>query len=170
MNIPEGFLYFETQRMKNSWLYKLVTVVFAIITVFVAFPYFKLSDNGVQNRSGILIPLLIILAVWALITLLMSKSSLEIGIRDDGLYFRMKPFMFSFKKVKFDDIDNVDLIGISVFRYGYGMHFGIGWKAYTLASNIGIKIELKNGKSIILSIKRPMMVMAILSQYVKVRD
>ncbi len=139
--------------MKDTGIYRLVMIIFAIVTIFVAFPYFK--PSGMKNRIEILVPLLIVLGVWLIVAFFLSKTSLEIGVRDDGLYFRMKPFMFGFKRIRFDEIESVETIGINAFKYGYGIHFGISWKAYTIASNQGIKINLKRGKSIILSVKNP---------------
>ncbi len=168
MNFPKGFLYSETQRMRGTGIYRLVMIIFAIVTIFVTLPYFK--PSGMKNRGEVLLPLLIVFAVWLIVSFLMSKTSLEIGIRDDGFYFRMKPFMFSFKRIRFDEIESVELIGLNAFKYGFGIHFGIGWKAYTIVGDQGIKINLKKGKSIVLSVRNPESIIAILSQYVKIRS
>jgi len=164
MNVPEGFLYFENQRMKDSWIYKLIMLIFFVIITIMMFPFLKLSNSRGVNSSKMLLPLLIVLIVWAFIALLMSKSSLEIGVRNDGLYYRLKPFMSRFREIRFKEMECIETVEISAFKYGYGMHFGFGWKAYTVAGDTGIMVRLKNRKSIILSVKNLDRLRTVLSQ------
>lgn len=128
-------LFRETQRMRQPWLWALVALT--------SVPSLVL---------GSVVGLVVILAVAAFV----YSIRLITEVRPDGIYVRFAPVHRSFRRLPFDQIEQVERTEFGLFTYG---GIGIRWTANTVAymttRGSGIKIDRENAKSVVLGSQDP---------------
>jgi hypothetical protein len=97
----------------------------------------------------------IFLAIGFILPVLLLTIKLRIQVRDDGLYIRVIPFQSSFKKISLADLKNCEPYEQKEKEENkLGLRYAISKKAYSLGGKRGIKLEFKNGQTIMLESKR----------------
>ncbi len=149
-------MYRDVQRMKDTWIYKLVLfIALAITTLFLYGMYIQIikghpwGTSPMSNR-GLIITVLLIVLIDILSLAFLRATELVVEVREDGIYYQLKPFHKSLRRIGFSEIKKIEFISGGL-RYGIGIHFGVRWKAYTVSGK-QVKIDLINGSSVILSV------------------
>jgi hypothetical protein len=128
-------LFCETQRMRQPWIWALLALTSIPVLVFSS-----------------VVGLLVILTVAAFL----YSIQLITEVRTDGIYIRFAPIHRSFRRFPFDQIAKVESTEFGLLTYG---GIGIRWTANTVAymttRGSGLKIDRKNGTSVVIGSQRP---------------
>jgi len=151
-------LYFkEQQRFKQWWIWILIIGITGLMLYFVIQQLIldkQVGDNPAPDVVICFFSILPFLMIWLFLSL-----KLETEIRKEGIYFRFKPFH---RKFKFYPWDNISKYYVRKYRPileygGWGIRIGPGkyGKAYNVRGNMGLQLELKNGKRILIGTQKP---------------
>jgi hypothetical protein len=167
--MKEKLEFYEKQKM-SIWL--LAFILVAITTICVIPAIFNKEMLNLPLATGLLLSVAVILAIYFLF-------SLQTIINKDGIFVKMMPIMRKYKQFSWEDIENVYVrkynpileYGGWGYRSGLGRNFninsglkmriGMGTKggfgkgtAYNMRGNIGLQLELKNGKKVLVGTQR----------------
>ncbi|MFZ4399012.1 MAG: hypothetical protein ACOYO1_03170 [Bacteroidales bacterium] len=149
--------YSEVQKVSNKWIWLLIA------TLFIIFSYGFIEELILQHpfeKNNIQIWTLGLLAILTLCLLLfVCIIKLSFQIDEDGIHFRFYPFHFKVYTIIWEDIET-----IHIRKYKPIIEYG-GWGirtisftkniAYNISGNIGLQIELKKGKKILIGTQNP---------------
>ena len=154
--INQAVLFEEVQYFSRFWL----TIILAPLIVFSWYAFFKQIIGGVpfgqRPAPNIVILILWILMGWGLPYILLA-GRLITQVRCDGVYIKLYPFQFKFKKIPFEDITAVKPKTYRpIMEYGgWGYRIGKTSNAFTVKGNMGVLIERKEGKAILIGSQKP---------------
>lgn len=140
-------IFKEEQRFTQSWLILLIIVSIIVPVVII------LKEADKMTTSSLLTSLSLIILAPAIIFLFKLKTRMD----EIGIHYQFFPFHFKRKTIKWNIIKNAhvrtyDPIG----EYGgWGIKGGVFWKksngiAINVKGDIGIQLELFNGKKILI--------------------
>ena len=155
----------EVQRFKQWWLWLIIA---ATLIVPVAITFY----NGQKQPSGHLLNDILIGAIGPVfIILLFLIIRLKTRIDASGIYYRFIPVHFQVLVIDWESVEKAYVRQYSpLLDYGgWGIRIGLGGKgkAYNIAGNMGLQIELKTGKKILIGTQRPEEITQLLNQLVK---
>lgn len=172
-----GSLFTETQKFDQPWL--------RIMLVMITIPLLAFFGIGIYTQIICGIPfgskpapdtLLIILAIFIStlvlgLNLLFLKLRLILEITEEGLNYRIPPFM---KRNRIIRKEEIEVYAIRQYRPvseygGWGIRQG-GSKtgdAYNVKGNIGLQLKLRNGKKILFGTGRPDALLAAMNRMMK---
>jgi hypothetical protein len=94
----------------------------------------------------------IALPILAAIAFLIYGFKLITEVRSNGVYVKLWPISWKFKRIGFEEI-----AGCYARKYrpiveygGWGIRWGTSGKAYNAYGNIGVQLELTNGKRLLI--------------------
>lgn len=154
MEDPTNILYRETQTFSHSlvWLAVLCTTFSSVY--FALPPLFELTGDRVPT-TAVVVASSIFLIIGFILPVLLLTIKLRIQVRDDGLYVRVIPFQSSFKKISLADLQSCESYEQREKEENkLGLRYAFSKKAYSLGGRRGIKLEFKNGQTIMLESKR----------------
>jgi hypothetical protein len=123
-------LFRETQRMRQRWIWALLALTGVPVLVFSS-----------------VVGLILILTVAAFI----YSIQLNTEVRMDGIYLRFAPIHRSFRRLPFDQIEQVERTEFGLLTYGgIGIRWIPGTVAYMTTLGSGIKIDRENAKSVVI--------------------
>ncbi|MDN3686596.1 hypothetical protein [Cyclobacterium jeungdonense] len=158
-------VYKETQSLKRTWLIPLVLLIQLVVGVLGLTGGYATG----QAEQG-WISFGIVLLVTVPLLLLFSSMRLETRMDAFGLSFRSPPFINSWRKYKWEEVEDIQLLSTRPPGWigGLGLHLGwsIGirmglngeWR-YVFSSGHAVRILLKDSK-FVLSTRRPEDLMA----------
>ncbi|MFD1063397.1 hypothetical protein ACFQ1Q_09090 [Winogradskyella litorisediminis] len=140
-------IFKEEQRFTQLWL-----IVLMIVSVIVPVAVI-LKDADNMSTSNLITSLSVIILAPAIIFLFKLKTRMD----EKGIYYQFIPFHFKKRFIAWNEISNAyvrtyDPIG----EYGgWGIKGGVFWNkkkgiAVNVKGDIGIQLELKNGKKILI--------------------
>lgn len=144
-------IFKEEQRFRQLWLFILMGAT-ALVPIGIIFGTYVKNPDSYST-----IELLAILSIIVLSTGLIFLFKLDTRIDETGIYYKFFPFHWSLKKINWDTISKVyvrtyDPLG----DYGgWGLKGGSLWnkskgKAISVSGDIGIQLELSNGKKLLI--------------------
>ena len=153
----------EKQRFTQWWVWMIligtigVTIYGSIEQVFLNKPY--------GNKPASDLGLLFSLAVILLSIILFRSIALTTQITDDGIMCKLFPFHLSFREFKWTDIVTCHVRKYKpIMEYGgWGLKYGKSGLAYNISGNMGIQLELNDGRKILIGTRQPEEVERILS-------
>jgi len=123
-------LFREAQRMRQPWIWALLALTSVPVLVFSS-----------------VVGLIVILTVAAFI----YSIQLNTEVRMDGIYVRFAPIHRSFRRLPFDQIEQVERTEFGLLTYGgIGIRWIPGTVAYMTTLGSGIKIDRENAKSVVI--------------------
>ena len=151
--------FYEKQHQKIWWIWLLLLAINVYLIVGAVLQLQAEKSIGVHPSDSF--ALIIVCIAMLLISILVLTSSLTLCIDEKGIYVKYFPFHLKFR---FFDWNNIHAAYIR--RYNPILEFG-GWGyrdskfhlmqairrkgiAYTVSGNIGLQLELKNGKKILI--------------------
>jgi hypothetical protein len=159
-------LFAEKQRFTQWWIWAI------LIAVNLLFIYGVVQQIVLGKRFGDtpMDNLAILLISGAMITLtaMMLSTNLVTEITKEGINVRLFPFHWRAKHFSWDDIEKAYVRKYSpLAEYGgWGLRYSItGYgKAYNISGKMGLQLELKTGKKLLIGTKKPEELTAVLEQ------
>jgi hypothetical protein len=141
-------LFQETQRFRQVWIWLVIILVLVVTIVNIRLPQQGANMGAVRFIS---------IAIPAVIAILFYLFRLETKIDDSGMYYKFYPFHLMDNKLEWNLIDRVYVRKYQpIFEYGGWGIRGFGKnRALNVSGNMGIQIELKNGKKLLLGTQKP---------------
>ncbi|MDE1727362.1 MAG: hypothetical protein KGH89_08905 [Thaumarchaeota archaeon] len=155
MENTENILYREAQTFSHSSVW-LVVLCITFSSVYFGLPQLFEIAGDRSPTTTIVVASSIFLAIGFILPVLLLMIKLRIQVRNDGLYIRVVPFQSSFKKISLADLQDCKSYEQQEKEENkLGLRYAISKKAYSLGGKRGIKLELKNGQTILVESKRP---------------
>lgn len=147
--------YFEKQKFRLWWLIVIMIAV-SLIPIGIFF-----NENHIINKSLFsmeqIVPLLATLIALLVILIIFTIFYLETEIDEFYISYKFFPFHFSKKKIYWEDIQRAYVRKYSPIGEfgGWGVRYSFrGGKAFNVSGNMGLQLELKNGKKILIGTQR----------------
>ena len=163
-------VFLEVQKFTQVWLHILMWFSFSIPMFFVSYEWFTDRDNNNDSLVG----LIVVLVAFGLTYGFILSLKLKTRIYEKGVSFRFIPFHFNYKFISWDKIDKAYVRKYdAISDYGgWGLKGGKLWDknkgiAYNVKGNIGLQLELKNGKKILIGTQKEAELTRVLSNYIK---
>ena len=149
-------LFSENQRFKQWWIH-LITLGIFIFTSY-AFIRQVILDHPFLDHP---ISDIALIGSWIsslIIVLLLFGILLQTRIKNDGIYIRFFPFMFSFRHYSWDQLSACYVRQYSPLGEfgGWGYRFGGGGKAFNTSGNKGLQLVFKNRKRLLIGTQMPL--------------
>lgn len=156
--------YKEIQRFNPLWIW-IPNLIMVAVLIVVFFLEYRPMHTGIETRQEYWF--FLTLLVPAGITVLMYYTRMETEIRRAGIYYRLIPFMFRFRFIRWEEMNRCYVRTYQPIKE-YG---GWGWRtswgrrniAINIKGNIGIQMELKNGRKILLGTSKGKEVESVLN-------
>lgn len=163
MNEDTGVLFKEVQKFRQTWLWVLLIVVFLQGTILLGRGIFQqLVLNKPWGKTPMSDSMLVAIGIVYVIIVITIPGIFYIAklmteVRRDGLYFRFIPFHRSYHAIPFEAFKTYESCTYRPVRDygGYGIHRGLKGKAYNVSGNRGIRLELIDGKRILIGSQMP---------------
>ncbi len=141
----------EEQKMNQLWIKVVLGIVLIIATIPIVKNWNFISHQSILVKLENLLGPLIILLVFFLI----QKVNLKTRIDEQGISYQYFPFHWIYKTISWSEIELVSIRKYNaISEYGgWGFRFGFLTKkgmALTTSGIIGLQLELKNGKKILI--------------------
>lgn len=100
---------------------------------------------------------LLIMIVVAAVIVLVLFTGLDTRISQDGVDYRMRPFHKTYRHIEWNDVAHAEVRKYSPIREfgGWGIRIGLKGKAYNVKGNMGLQLELKDGRRILIGTQKP---------------
>ena len=159
-------VFLEKQWFNQWWLWVMFTVVFGICLIE---PIKKVSESGTFSINHFDIGFWIGFTVIIGVIILFKYLVLHTEINDGGITYQFVPFHASEKRIKWNEIERCygrKYRPISEFG-GWGVRMGSKGGAYNVKGNLGIQIEFKNGKKLLIGTQKPKEAQQTIDRYFK---
>ena len=159
-------IFLEEQKFTQAWLHILLIISFLVAAAIIVMDYKVAAGN-----TNLVEPI-IAFGTMLLVYLLIFSLKLKTRIDENGIEFRFIPFHFSARSIHWNDIEKAytrKYDAISEYG-GWGMKGGMFWRknkgvAYNVKGTIGLQLELKNGKKILIGTQKEDEVNRVLQTY-----
>ena len=143
-------LFSETQKFRQWWIW-------AIILIVIGFQV-NLLYHEFEKGSPEIKKVLLLTFVHVLVVLIFLYSKLSTEITENEIMYKFFPFNWSKKSVLWVDVERAYVRTYNpILEYGgWGYRFGLfgKGKALNVSGNVGLQLELKNGKKILIGTKK----------------
>jgi hypothetical protein len=157
-------IFKEEQRFTQTWLIVLMGVSILVPIFLIVREY--TAENSTMKSTEFIGTLFFIIAATMIIFLFKLKTRID----EKGIHYRFFPFHRSFKTILWSEIASV-----SVRKYDAISEYG-GWglkggfrrkkgKAVNVSGNIGIQLELKNTKKLLIGTQKEHDVKKVIENY-----
>lgn len=152
----------EVQKFRSIWLWLLLSLS-AIVTLGpLLYGFFQQIVKGQpygdhpMSDMALLVTLTLVALVFAGLLWLFRTTALWSRINREEIRFRFKPFQTKAKVIRWEEIASYELETFKpMSQYGgWGVRMTSGGMAYIVQGNQGLKLLLKNGKSILLGTQK----------------
>ncbi|MES2557095.1 MAG: hypothetical protein V4604_13145 [Bacteroidota bacterium] len=164
MNSP--ILFSENQRFKQWWLWLILLAVDALFLFGVVQQVVlgnQFGDNPMSDTG-----LCIVAGMMLVITLIFGFSQLQTIITEEGVFVRLMPFHFRFRRYTWDQFSNMYIREYSpITEYGgWGLRHSISGygKAYNMAGKQGLQLVFQNGKKLLIGTQKAEELKAVLEK------
>lgn len=154
----------EEQRFTQLWLIVLMAVSLLVPLIIITQEYAK--ENTSLTTQEFILTIVALLASGGFI----FSFKLNTRIDETGIYYQFFPFHFKLKQISWDEINNAYVrIYDPISEYG-GWGFKGGWskskgRAINVSGDIGIQLELTNGKKLLIGTQKKTEAERVLETY-----
>ena len=155
-------IFKEEQRFTQTWLIVIIVISLIVPLAIILKEIDKLSASEIIISIGTII----------LASGLIFLFKLSTRIDEKGIHYKFFPFHLKFKTVFWNDIENAYIRTYdAISEYGgWGIRGGTLWykakgKAINISGNIGIQLELKDGKKLLIGTNKKEQAQDVLSTY-----
>jgi len=156
----------EEQRFTQLWIIVLIAVSALIPLVIILSQYLK-NENAFTATE-----LVITLSLGVCLPLIIFLFKLYTRIDEKGVHYRFSPFHFKLKTIQWSKISKAYVRKYdAISEYGgWGLKGGYFWRkskgtAINVSGDIGIQLELENGKRILIGTKLEQQAKEVLNYY-----
>lgn len=141
----------EQQWFRQMWIW----ILLLGINVLVVYGFIQqvILEEPFGTNPGSDLGITITLILTAMVTFFIFSIRLDTVVDRDGIRYCFFPFHFSSKVIKWDDVSKAYIRMYNpILEYGgWGIRWGTYGKgnAYNVAGNMGLQLELKNGKKLL---------------------
>ena len=147
-------IFVETQRFRSVWVYLIIALLGGLVAwgivqqVILGVPF---GNNPAPDWFLLVMGLLPLALVW-----LFRRTILSTKIDQTGIHYRFAPFLNKWKVKNWKEIQKAEIVTYKPLRDygGWGIRYGLKGKAYNVAGNQGLSIQLKNGKKLLLGTQK----------------
>jgi len=149
---------------KTAWLYVIILVWLFMVSLSIFGLYSQIvldipfGTNPVSNE-GLMVVTFFSVLIPTLLLILFFIGRLEIMITDEGLFYRYIPFINKYRQIKAIDIQFSEARKYKPIREfgGWGIRYSLKHKVncYNVRGNLGLYLELKSGKKLLLGSQNP---------------
>ena len=127
------YLFEEKQKFTQWWVWLLLLLPVV----------FTLSNEDPNSNFGVLILIVILMLFYLL--------ELTVRVSDEGIHYQFFPFHFKSYTIKKNEIEKIEALKYRPLADygGWGIRYGLKGKCYNVKGNLGVKVFLKNGSSIL---------------------
>ena len=149
-------IFTETQKFTQWWVFlilALTTVPFVIIFLYQETTGKLVGNHPIGNNQYILV-----IAIVCLVDSLFLIMRLQTRIDVDGIHVRFFPFKLNYRLYKWNEIEIASIRNYEpTSEYGgWGIRYSFSYgKALTVSGDMGIRIETKRGKKILIGTQKP---------------
>ncbi len=161
-------IFKEEQKFAQPLIY----IGLFVATVVVFIPIIKEWNSITLLPLNKLLGSLSGVIILGLVVILFLFSKLRTRIDEKGVSFKFTPFHFKSKLINWKEVDKAYLRKYNaISEYGgWGIKGGIPWvkgngRAYNVKGNIGLQLELRNGKRILIGTQKENEIGAVLKTY-----
>jgi len=149
-------LFREVQHFRQPWLW-LVVLAVSGIAIYGVVEQLILGKPFGNNPAPDALVLIIGIVFGLALPMLFYVMNLTTEVREDGLYYRLFPFHWSFKRIGGSDIGKFELITYRPLRDygGWGIRYGFNGKAYNVSGNRGVQLQLRDGRRVLIGSQKP---------------
>ena len=147
-------IFKEEQRFTQTWLIVLLVVSTIVPVAIVINSYTTEGSTLSLSELALTIGLVLIAPFFLLL------FNLSTRIDEHGIHYKFFPIHFKFKTIKWDTISKAHVRTYdAITEYGgWGLKGGFFWKkskgvAINVSGDVGIQLELTNGKKILIGTK-----------------
>jgi hypothetical protein len=159
-------IFKEEQGFRQWWLFLILGISTLIPIGIMISAYIKNKNTfSIQELFGIIS--LIVISIGIIFIFKLTTR-----IDENGIYYQFFPFHWSLKKINWISINKVYIRTYNPIRDygGWGLKGGSHWskskgKAINVSGNIGIQLELKDGKKILIGTQKENEVKQVLETY-----
>lgn len=165
-------IYTEHQKFRQLWLWILVLFSGMMpVTIFGIGLYIQLykgqafgnnpmSDNGLITAFAL--TLLLVIALFALF----AFCTLTVRIDKYAIRVRFVPFIIREKTIKWTEVASWEVVKYNAIREygGWGLRVNRKGKAYNVTGNMGLRLQLRNGKELLIGTSQSEALKAFLAQ------
>jgi hypothetical protein len=154
--MKDDIFYYEKQRLTQWWIWALmagVNILFITVCIRQVFMGITFGNQPISNTG-----LTVISAIVLLSTVLLFYMTLHTYIDKEGIRAWFHPFQVKKKYFPWGEIKKVYIRKYKpLMEYGgWGYRIGVkSGKAYNMSGNIGLQIELMNGKKFLIGTNNP---------------
>lgn len=160
-------LFTETQKFRQAWLIILLIIVNAIFL----FGFFKQVvfgfSFGTKPMSNL--ELYISNAMLLLFSAIFFFIKMETIITHEGIHVRVFPLHLKYQFIAWGDIEKAYIRQYSPIGEfgGWGIRYGFGkkGKAYNVSGNMGLQLELKNNKRLLIGTQKSEEIAELIKQF-----
>lgn len=160
-------IFKEEQHFNQSWLIALILISLLIAIGVILKTY--VNNPSSYSTAELIAKIGFAILVSGLIFIFKLTSRID----EKGFHYKFFPFHWSFKLIEWSEIDKASIrIYKPLTEYGgWGIKGGtVVWpgskgKAINVSGNIGIQLELKNGKKLLIGTQKQSEVEAVLATY-----
>lgn len=164
-----GLLFSEKQRFTQWWFWLALVLINGVLIFGMVqqLAFAQPFGNKPISDSG----LLIVAGSLLILDALLFFTQLQTRISENGIDVRLFPFHFKYKHFNWPDIENAYVRQYSpISEYGgWGLRYSLSQKgkAYNISGNLGLQLEFRDGKKLLIGTKKPEELKAILQQLEK---
>lgn len=152
LRLESRVVFEERQRFRQWWVWGLLSGVFA----------FAVFDALVGSFTGGIWAVLLVSCVVALLFVM----HLDTRVSSEGIFVKLFPIHFSFKHYPWEMISKVEVRKYNPIAEfgGWGYRWGFGGTAMNISGNMGLQLELTDGKKLLIGTQRPDDLRAVLNR------
>ncbi len=159
-------IFKEEQRFTQTWLIALLSISLIAPIILIISEYSK--EDSKMTSNEFILTLIAILVSIGFIFLFKLKTRID----EKGIHYQFFPFHFKLKTILWNEINAANVRkydAVSEFG-GWGLKGGLLWKksngtAVNVSGDIGIQLELKNGKKILVGTQKENEAKQVLKTY-----
>jgi hypothetical protein len=149
-------LFKEQQRFSQWWIWVIIAGNIGLFG-YLLYLFYGTAQPVEDAPPQWVMLIFCLIPVWLVFLFLSMRLITE--IRKEGIYFMYRPFH---RKKRFYAWEEIDRCYVRKYRPileygGWGIRAGTGkyGKAFNVSGNIGLQLELKNGKKILIGTHKP---------------
>lgn len=147
--------YTDTQRAPRV-MKILILVVLAVVILVPTAIHVMLHVSGEDPGGPLWRILLATVCVPLILSILFGRSTLTVGIDDEGVSVRFRPFHRHPRRFAWDEIERIAVRKVSPLGEfgGWGIRYGWGRKTgYVWNGTEGIELVLRSGRTIVITVR-----------------
>lgn len=159
-------IFKEEQRFTQTWL-KIILAISLIVPIIVVSKEY-LEENSKITTNEFILTLVGITASVAFIFFIKLKTSID----EKGIHYQFYPFHLKMKLIKWEAIKKAQVRTYDpISEYGgWGLKGGSFWnkekgKCVNISGDIGIQVEFKNGKNLLIGTQKKEKATHVLKTY-----